>query len=136
MRRLWFGVAFALLASPLAASEVPDPIDCDNAMSTIEMNYCAELDYDRADKALNEVYQDALDVIQTSDNPEPYDAETWETAYRQAQRDWIAFRDAECRGLVPMEWSGGTGTTVAVLSCLTEMTESRTETLRERYLDR
>jgi uncharacterized protein YecT (DUF1311 family) len=32
-----------------------------------------------------------------------------------------------------MEWGGGTGTAVAVLSCMTELTEARTKAFQDRY---
>ena len=72
-------------------------------------------------------------MIAESDNPAPYSAQAWETELRTSQRAWIAFRDADCKGLVPMEWSGGTGTSYAVLGCMTALTKARTEALAERY---
>jgi hypothetical protein len=32
-----------------------------------------------------------------------------------------------------MEWSGGTGTSSAVLGCMTELTKARAKDLAERY---
>ena len=52
---------------------------------------------------------------------------------RAAQRAWVAFRDAGCKGAMPMEWSGGSGTSAAVLICMREKTEARTKDLKERY---
>jgi len=133
MRSHFLLLAAVMLLAPAAFAQAQDSVDCANANSTIEMNYCAEQDYDAADDALNEAYQNALAIIKDSDNPPPYDSKSWEEELRKAQRAWIAFRDAECKGLVPMEWSGGTGTTLAVLNCLTRLTRYRTATLRERY---
>ena len=52
---------------------------------------------------------------------------------RKAQRAWIAFRDADCRGLVALDWAGGSGTPMAVSICMTDLTKRRTKTLKERY---
>jgi uncharacterized protein YecT (DUF1311 family) len=125
-------LACLLLAGPASAAE---PLDCANATSTVEMNYCGEQDYNAADAELNAAYKQALAKIAKSDNPKPYDPRSWETALRASQRAWVAFRDAECKGVVPMEWSGGTGATGGVLACMTELTRQRTAMLNERYAD-
>src|SRR5262245_57414719 len=117
----------ALAASPAAAQDV----DCSNANTTVEMNFCADKDYAAADKALNAAYQDALAKIAKVGGKKPYDSKSWEEALRTSQRAWIAFRDAECKGLTPMRWSGGTITTLAVLGCMTSLTQARAEMLKE-----
>ena len=131
----YFAVFAAAMVLPLtgAAAQTPNPIDCGNATSTVEMNYCADRDFARADGVLNDTYQKALAMIGRSDNPAPYTRAEWEKQLRASQRAWIAFRDADCKGLMPMEWSGGSGTTYAVLGCMIELTKARTQALRERY---
>ena len=136
MKRISAFLAASVLFSQTALAETPNPIDCSEASTTVEMNYCAEIAYEKADEKLNAIYQEVLAGIKTSDGDPPYDAESWERELRGAQRSWIAFRDAECKGLIPMEWSGGTGTTVAVLGCMTELTEARTKAFGDRYIDR
>lgn len=121
---------------PAAAVAQPNPIDCANASSTVELNYCAERDLDKADQALNATYKQLIASIAKSGGEAPYDPKSWEAALRQSQRAWVAFREAECKGLVPMEWGGGTGTTQAVLICMTELTNARTKTLAERSMAR
>lgn len=117
-------------AHPAAAD---DAIDCANANSTVEMNFCSDKAFDEADAKLNAVYQNVLAQIAKSDLEKPYDRASWEAAMREAQRAWVAFRDADCKGAVPMEWSGGTGTSAAVSGCMTEKTETRAKELSERY---
>lgn len=125
----------AALLLPLATShaQTPNPIDCRKAGNTVEMNYCADRDYAEADRALNEAYQKTLAVIAKEGGPAPYTAAQWEQELRTSQRTWVAFRDADCKGLVPMEWSGGSGTASAVLGCMTELTRARTAALLDRY---
>ncbi len=136
MRHLLLSLTISAALTTCAEAQVPSAIDCAKALSTVEMNYCAEQDYKRADATLNAAYQKLLRKVQESGGEAPYDAASWEKALKAAQRAWVAFRDADCKGLVPMEWSGGSGTTVAVLSCMTELTRERTKTLTERYGER
>jgi uncharacterized protein YecT (DUF1311 family) len=124
--------AQALLAgrTPAAAKDEMPNVDCAKAQSTYEMNFCAENEFKKADAALNAAYKTALtDVAASGDD----NRKSWEEALRTSQRAWVAFRDADCRGLVPMEWQGGTGATAAELECMTQLTIARTKDLRDRY---
>ena len=105
------------------------PAICDKAVSTPELNLCSESAWQAADAKLNAAFAKAIDTIRTSDHAKPYDPGSWEKALRASQRAWVAFRDADCKGLVPMSWTGGTGTTSAVLDCMTTKTKIRTEEL-------
>lgn len=125
-----------ILNTPACFAESPEKIDCNNAMSTVEMNYCAGEDFEQADAELNAVYAKSLAAIPGMATEKPYDAKSWEQALRTSQRAWVAFRDAECDGHVPMFWGGGTGTTVAVLGCKTSLTKARTQEIKEAYENR
>jgi uncharacterized protein YecT (DUF1311 family) len=103
--------------------------DCDKAMSTADLNMCSERIFQAADARLNATFVKAIDVIRKTNGDKPYDPDSWEKALRASQRVWVAFRDADCKGFVPMSWSGGTGTTSAVLGCMTSRTEARTKEL-------
>lgn len=128
-------VAATLLA--LCAASLPahadDPIDCADQKTTVDMNFCADEDFKAADAKLNAAYKKVLAQIAESDLEKPYDRASWEKAMRESQRAWVEFRDADCKGAVPMEWSGGTGTSSAVLGCMTALTNERTKDLGERY---
>lgn len=124
-----------LIAAPAFAGEPERRIDCDNAVSTYEMNICAEREFDAADAVLNAIYKKALAAIPEMASDAPYDAKGWEAALRASQRAWIAFRDAECEGHTPMFWTGGTGATADIIGCKTSMTEARTKGLQDRYGD-
>lgn len=109
-------------------------INCADAGTTVELNFCADKDYQAADKALNAAYANAVDYIRTrGDDEKPYDTASFEEAMRNAQRAWIAYRDADCKDLVAQEWSGGTGATAAILGCMTQKTIQRTKELKDRY---
>ncbi len=128
------GVLFAVPAPSRAEDKGADPkVDCENAMSTVEMNFCGEKELEKADAALNAAYKKALASIPELAGEKPYDAKSWEEALRASQRAWVAFRDAECKDHVPMFWTGGTATTGEVLGCMTEMTKNRTDQIRKLY---
>lgn len=125
----------AVLLWPAAPAQADEPIDCSDARTTYETNFCADKDFKTADDKLNAVYKKVLARIAESDLAKPYDPASWEAALRASQRAWVTFRDADCKDLIAMEWSGGTGTTSAVLGCMIEKTDARTKDLSERYLD-
>lgn len=133
MRRFRLPVllVFSAIAGHPAAAQ--DAIDCSDPGTTVEMNFCSDKAFQEADAKLNAVYKNVLAHIAESDPEKPYDRESWEKAMRESQRAWVAFRDADCKGAVPMEWSGGSGTSAAVTGCMTEKTEARTKELSERY---
>lgn len=134
MKRL---IATIVLLLPLGSlSAHAQNIDCANALSTVEMNFCAEKDFNTADTALNSAYSAALAFVKGRDLEKPYDAKSFEEALRASQRAWLAFRDADCKDLVAQEWSGGTGTAAASLGCMTAKTIERTKDLKERYQER
>lgn len=120
------------LSGAARAEDAPQP-NCDSPMSTAEINICSDREYGRADAELNAVFKKVLASIAKAGDDKPYDAKSWEAQLRASQRAWIAYRDADCKGLVPMEWSGGTGTTGAVLGCMIEKTRTRTKELADRY---
>jgi uncharacterized protein YecT (DUF1311 family) len=127
---------FALIFLPFAIGFHPayaQNVDCSKASSTVEMNFCADKDFQAADKSLNAAYTAALASVKTRDLEKPYDAKSFEAALRASQRAWLAFRDADCKDLVAQEWSGGSGTASASLGCMTEKTIQRTKDLKERY---
>lgn len=136
MRSIYFAAVFVIptIAAALPAqAEGKAALDCSNALSTYEMNACAEKERDAADAILNSTYQKALKAIPEMATEVPYDAKGWEAALRASQRAWVAYRDAECNDHVAMFWTGGTGATADILGCMTEMTKARTKDLIERY---
>jgi uncharacterized protein YecT (DUF1311 family) len=130
--------AAALVATMVAShgtahAQAATPFDCTKAMATAELNFCAEKSFDSADAKLNEAFKKVLSYVAETGGEKPYDAKSWEAALRASQHAWVAFRDADCKGLLPMSWSGGTATTGEVLGCMQEKTQARTKELLERY---
>ena len=127
-------LAFALL---LAAQ---DPQwNCANPQAQQEMNYCAGQDAERADAELNTVYRTAIASAQAADRDyaraDPGGASAHsgepgeEATLREAQRAWVAFRDAHCR-LESFEARGGSMQPMLEGGCRATLTRARTAELR------
>jgi uncharacterized protein YecT (DUF1311 family) len=94
-------------------------VNCNNAQTQLEINKCAQLSYQNADKTLNQVYQKLLPKLSS---PRRQKLIT-------AQQAWIKFRDTNCE----FERSGYEGGTIAptiYLSCLEKLTKQRTQQLQ------
>ncbi|MDP8995259.1 MAG: lysozyme inhibitor LprI family protein [Pseudomonadota bacterium] len=121
-----------LLYPLLAIAAQAEQPDCANAMSQSELNQCAALDFEREDAALNAAWRDVLAYVRSRDAegiPEWDPRGTGEARLREAQRAWIAFRDAHCE-LVGFEARGGTMEPMIYDGCRAEVTRARTEQLR------
>lgn len=129
-------VQAALLFAGIMPIRSAQALDCSDPTSTVEMNRCAERDFAAADRRLNAAYRKALASLPRMSGDPPFDADRWERALRQSQRAWIAYRDRECKDHVAMFWTGGTGTTVAVLACMTNKSNTRAKELDEHYAPR
>ena len=108
---------FLLLAGPVAAQEHP----CDGAETQIDLNECSYVAWEEADVELNEAYAAAMGVV------EPY-GEPAQEAFRDAQRAWIAFRDADCAAEAAL-WEGGSAEPMILYGCLETVTLQRTDDL-------
>lgn len=107
-------------------------------LSGVEFRACAAAAYATADDDLNEVYRLAITRAKVFDLDAAPDGTagplTLEAALRQAQRDWIAFRDSHCDALA-VTYGGGTGGPPAGTLCRAEATQRRAQALREMMAD-
>ena len=133
LRVVGFVLLLAGMPSSLFAAQAEElGIDCKTAVSTPDITMCVNDAYEAADKQLNAAYRAATASIDKTGVP-PDAQRDWRKALVEAQRRWIAYRDAECE-LTGFEWYGGTGRSAATLDCARELTESRTKSLR-RHAD-
>jgi len=126
-------IAIALLLS------TQDPQwNCDNPQAQQEMNYCAAQDAERADAELNTVYRSAIADAQAADREYAQamggaagrDSGPGEEAtLREAQRAWVAFRDAQCR-MQSFEARGGSMQPMIDGGCRATLTRARSAELR------
>ncbi|HVK90936.1 MAG TPA: lysozyme inhibitor LprI family protein [Mycoplana sp.] len=126
-----FFVAVALFAPAASAQDAEPELDCANAVTQMEMNLCAQVDYEAADDELNRAYRAAMKVMETTDA----DLGEIDPAYpgavgalKKAQRAWIPYRDAHCE-LAGFEARGGSLEPMLVSACLADLTLKRTQEL-------
>lgn len=127
-----FFLAIATAPAFAQAWEPRNQPDC-GASSNVEVTRCMHRAYDSADRELNRVFQAVLAEIRRSQDVPPAERPRWEQTLREAQRAWIAYRDADCRGLIRYEWWGGSGASAAESGCLYDRTVERTNELKARY---
>jgi uncharacterized protein YecT (DUF1311 family) len=129
----WMALPFwLLLVLPAQAAQSPEEAAC-IAGEAPTQSACLEKLAKIADDKLNKTYREAGKKIDENGNGE---AAAWKAELREAQRAWVAFRNADCGDLIIHEWGQGTGMGSAIESCLLHKTEQRTRELIERYIDR
>lgn len=118
---------------PALAQEENPQIDCANAMAQVELNYCADQEFQKADKELNLIYKKALAAQQQVDK----EAAEMNPAYvgavkalKKAQRAWIDYRDGHCLG-VGYEAVGGSMQPMLISGCMASLTLVRTKELND-----
>jgi uncharacterized protein YecT (DUF1311 family) len=133
MRILAVATAIALVSFGAASAQEDPPLDCNNAMSQADMNQCAYMDFEKADKELNDIYKQALQNAAETDKEvaEIDDAYIGAVkALKKAQRAWIDYRDGHCDG-VGYEAVGGSMQPMLIDGCKAQLTRNRVKELRE-----
>jgi uncharacterized protein YecT (DUF1311 family) len=127
--------ALVLLAAMFAGASAAQPPerepDCNDALAQQDMNRCAYLDFEKADKELNRIY--AKVVAQAKSMDRDMDTGTdrplgAEDALRRAQRAWITYRDAHCEAMSAHS-RGGSMEPMLISGCKASLTEDRTKEL-------
>ncbi len=99
---------------------------------TREIEYCANREFQKADRKLNVTYNQILTQIKANPSMNPM-GKSMRSEFVKAQRNWIAFRDAEC-GAHYTYYIDGTIRGLMFVSCKTQLTEQREKDLRSFYL--
>jgi uncharacterized protein YecT (DUF1311 family) len=116
--RVW--IVLCLMAGPGWAQDV----DCSKAEAQVELTYCAEQEWMAADAELNDAYKAAMRVMKQIDATLG-EGKAAEGHLRQAQRDWVAFRDNACAAeAYPMH--GGSAEPMLIYGCRARLTQERT----------
>ncbi|OAP43336.1 hypothetical protein AU381_27500 [Sinorhizobium glycinis] len=125
------GLLFILVGSAFA-QEQPE-VDCQKAVTQMDLNICADQEYQAADAELNKIYREAIAAMQETDK----ELGAIDVAYvgavealKKAQRAWIGYRDGQCE-LAGFEARGGSMEPMLVSGCLAELTRKRTAELKE-----
>jgi uncharacterized protein YecT (DUF1311 family) len=112
-------------------------LDCDNAITQVDMNQCAFEDYQVADAGLNAQWTQTSSVMKSRDEnfESEYDTRSgYFDTLLEAQRAWLGSRDAHCRnkGYIAR---GGSLEPLLVSSCMAHLTRLRTAELEELVED-
>jgi len=118
-------LALTALAAPVLAQDV----DCANTSVQMEMNFCAEQDWQAADAELNQVYKSVMADMKSMDQTLPPELQGAAETLRDAQRAWITFRDTNCR-LAGYPMRGGSSEPLLIYGCLRQMTLDRSAELQ------
>jgi uncharacterized protein YecT (DUF1311 family) len=123
--RLILSLFFVAVSVP-AQAQSKDP--CKTLNNTIEIDECAKIGLVKEDKKLNLAFQKLLKSFAPAGKGDDTDYEGSKKMLIEAQRNWIKFRDADCKGQLILN-ANGTMRGVTYLSCLTDRTEQRTKEL-------
>jgi len=120
------GMATRGIASPTSAAtnlQLAQRPNCNNPQTQSEMNICASIAYQNADRKLNQVYRQLLPKLSASRKQKLI----------SAQQAWIKFRDSSCE-FERSAYEGGSMAPMIYSFCLADVTEQRTKDL-QRYLE-
>ena len=125
MRTIWTAIAAIAVISSSAChardgASYPTQ-DCNKANTQLELNQCAQANFESADRKLNEVYHQAMDAAGD---------ESSRAQLRESERAWLTFRDQECARQVGPREGGGSIWPMNLASCLEEKTAQRIRELR------
>jgi uncharacterized protein YecT (DUF1311 family) len=136
------GVAALSIAMPVAAQPNPDRgiereyRDRDRDQGR---NGASQAELNTADSSLTRIYQRRVAEARAADRAagrrdRSHDWYGQEASLRAAERQWIAYRDADCR-YASQQDQGRTWYRNTLRQCLVERTEERTTVLREGRMD-
>ena len=119
-------VAARTISSPTptaAKVQLAQSPNCNNPQTQSEMNICAGIEYQNADRKLNQTYQQLLPKLSPARKQKLV----------AAQQAWIKFKNASC-DFEKSAFEGGTIAPMIYGNCLTKVTQQRTTDL-ESYLE-
>lgn len=120
-----------LVLQLVPSSALATKLDCkSDQLDQSQMNECANEDFLKADKALNDIYKKARDVIKD------WDDETGAAlkAFVDGQKGWIAYRDGYCTAYA-YQSHGGSMEPMLIAGCMAAVTKARTDELKSMIDD-
>ncbi|MBD2622148.1 lysozyme inhibitor LprI family protein [Microcystis flos-aquae FACHB-1344] len=120
------GMATPSIASPASGTtnlQLAQNPNCNNPQTQSQMNICASIAYQNADRKLNQVYRQLLPKLSAARKQKLI----------TAQQAWIKFRDSSCE-FERSAYEGGSMAPMIYGFCLADVTEQRTKDL-QRYLE-
>lgn len=104
--------------------------NCAEPVTQRDLNACADIEYDKADKDLNAAYKQLRTKMSDWDKSADEESKGAVDALVAAQRAWVSFRDANCE-VAGFQARGGTMESMLISSCLADMSTKRAAELRE-----
>ena len=124
MREIWMLAPALALALAAAAPAFAQEVDCANAMAQMEMTFCAEQDWQRTDRDLNDAYKAAMAQMKSVDAALPKDQQGAAGHLKAAQRAWVTFRDEACAA-EGYQMHGGSAEPMVIYGCRASLTRER-----------
>lgn len=123
-------LALLIGLTQFASIALAQEANCNAPQTQLEMNICAQREFETADGQLNTEYAKARTFMKSIDANLQKKNRGAARALLDAQRAWIAFRDLACKaeGFVV---KGGTMEPLFISTCKTSLTEQRTNALRQ-----
>jgi len=122
IKRFWLCVVFL---HPLSIAADPS-LECSDKGSQVEIGACVQQDVDRVEAALRIAQDIAMAGARELDEVTERDVAV--PALEAAQKSWAAYREAQCNA-IGASFGGGSGTGIAIQSCLVELGRARVKEL-------
>lgn len=120
-------------AALLGAAHVQAASACNNPMTQVEMNACAEEDYKKGDQALTTAWNDLRGCLRGRKFDDRFQL------VLDLQRAWIKFREAYCTDVANAAWGApparGSGWPVGYYGCMQTEADRWTAQLKNRVDD-
>ena len=116
---------FIMVLSLYSAQALSDDFDCNDAMTTPQINYCAGVELEKAELEMNAYLTKSKE--HNEEDPELI------KAIQVAQTAWENYASAHCDSIYT-SWREGTIRGVMFLSCKTKVTKQRTHEIWSNFL--
>ncbi|SQD76840.1 lysozyme inhibitor LprI family protein [Moritella yayanosii] len=114
-----------LLMSICSFGTMAASVDCDKAFNTLEINYCAKVELDKAEAEMQRYLSKSIAQYTADTNVVE--------SINIAQSAWQSYSKSQCDSVFTM-FRDGSLRVVMTLSCRTKLTQQRTHELWSQYL--
>jgi uncharacterized protein YecT (DUF1311 family) len=129
-RALIAALVIGATAAEVHAQPAPSPPDCMANSAPTAVISCLAAQYADLDRQGNAAYKNALATVDRAGLNVDL-SKDWKRALQEAQRKWLAYREADCGPPISYEAKGAA--TVPQLSCKIARTRERLDALKARY---
>ena len=130
--------AVAMTVCAPCASAQNTPQNCGDLPTGSEQKQCAETQFRSSEAELARMYTRSMDLASKVEAQRPHplgsDASSWSAAIAASHVAWLAYRNAECNGVVGR--GDGSGRMFWIFGCLTEKNQQRIRELDVPFFQR